>query len=157
MPLPLTAPDLRGSDLMLSVPRRAVLAVAPLLVLTLAACSGASITPLPSGAEAPSDCARVADGVIPFSAKDLRFSAPCMIAYVGEAFTIHFTNEDSQPHNVAVYQDASKSSSVMQGAIVATQGKSADYEVDAMNLGTHFFDCTVHAEMKGNLYVVPKP
>jgi plastocyanin len=140
---------------MLSVPRRALPTVAALLVLTLAACSGAaSMTPLPSGAEPPGDCVRVADGVITFSAKDLTFSAPCMVANAGEAFTIQFTNEDSQPHNVAVYQDSSKASAIMQGDIVTTQGDSADYEVEALDEGQYFFDCTVHAEMKGTLYVV---
>jgi plastocyanin len=140
---------------MLSVPRRAAPAVAALLVLTLAACSGAaSTTPLASGAEPPSTCVRVADGVIAFSAKDLEFSAPCMVTNAGEAFTIHFTNEDSQPHNVAVYQDSSKGSAIMQGEIVMTQGDSADYEVEALDEGEYFFDCTVHNEMKGTLYVV---
>jgi plastocyanin len=140
---------------MLSVPRRAVPAVAALLVLSMAACSGAaSMTPLPSGAQPPSDCVRVAEGVITFSAKDLEFSAPCMVANAGEAFTIHFTNEDSQPHNVAVYQDSSKAGPVMQGDIVTTQGDLADYEVGALDEGQYFFDCSVHQEMTGTLYVV---
>jgi plastocyanin len=130
--------------------------VAALLSLTLAACSGAaSTTPLASGAEPPSDCVRVADGVITFSAADLKFSAPCMVAGAGEEFTIHFTNEDSQPHNVAVYQDATKASRIMDGdPIVTTQGDSADYEVEALDEGQYFFDCTVHPEMKGTLFVV---
>jgi plastocyanin len=140
---------------MLSVPRRAVPAVAALLVFTMAACSGAaSTTPLPSGAQPPSDCVRVAEGVITFSAKDLEFSAPCMVANAGEAFTIHFTNEDSQPHNVAIYQDSSKGSAILQGDIVTTQGDSADYEVEALDEGQYFFDCSVHQEMTGTLYVV---
>jgi plastocyanin len=139
-----------------TVSRRALPAVVALLVLTLAACSGAATTtPLPSGAEPPSDCARVADGVISIEAVSLKYTAPCMVAIAGEAFTIHFTNKDTQPHNVAVYRDASKASAIMQGDIVSTQGDFADYEVNALDEGQYFFDCTVHpSEMKGTLYVV---
>jgi plastocyanin len=137
--------------------RRALPAVVAVLALALVACSSAaSVTPLPSGAEPPSDCARVADGVITFSAKNLKFSAPCLVANAGEAFTIHFTNEDSQPHDVAVYEDSTKARTIMDGdPIISTQGDSADYEVEALNTGQYYFDCTVHpADMNGTLYVV---
>jgi plastocyanin len=142
---------------MLSVARRLLPAVAGLLALSLAACSGAaSITPLPSGAEPPSDCARVADGVITLSAHNLKFSAPCLVANAGEAFTIHFTNDDSQPHDVAVYGDSTKATTIMNGdPIVSTKGQSADYQVQALDEGQYYFDCTVHpADMNGTLYVV---
>ena len=135
---------------------RRLLPAATLLIVVLAACSsGASTTPLPSGAEPPSDCARVEDGVITMSAQNLEFSAPCMVANAGEAFTIHFTNDDTQPHNVAVYQDTTKANEIMRGDIVSTQGTSDDYEVDALDAGQYYFDCTVHpADMNGVLYVV---
>jgi plastocyanin len=142
---------------MLSVARRWLPAVAGLLALNLAACSGAaSVTPLPSGAEPPSDCARVADGVITLSAHNLKFSAPCMVANAGEAFTIHFTNDDSQPHDVAVYADSTKATTIMKGdPIVSTKGQSADYQVPAQDEGQYYFDCTIHpADMNGTLYVV---
>lgn len=151
------APDCEVPTLIVPVPRRLLPAVAGLLALTLVACSGAaSSTPLPSGAEPPSDCARVADGVITLSAHNLKFSAPCMVANAGEAFTIHFTNEDSQPHNVAVYQDSTKSTAIVDGdPIVPTKGDSADYQVQALDEGPYFFDCTIHpADMSGTLYVV---
>ena len=136
--------------------RRALPLVAGVMALILAACSGgASVTPLPSGAEPPSDCARVQDGVITLSAADLKFSAPCMVANAGEAFTIHFTNDDTQPHNVAVYNDSSKSTKIMGGDIISTKGQSLDYDVEAQDEGQYYFDCEVHPEaMNGTLYVV---
>ncbi|HEY8177624.1 MAG TPA: plastocyanin/azurin family copper-binding protein, partial [Candidatus Limnocylindria bacterium] len=123
--------------------------------VVLAACSsGASTTPLPSGAEPPSDCARVEDGVIALSAADLEFSAPCLVANAGEAFTIHFVNGDDMPHNVAVYNDSSMSNEIMRGEIQNGQGE-IDYEVEALDAGQYYFDCTVHpADMNGTLYVV---
>jgi plastocyanin len=133
---------------------RRLLPAATLLVIALAACSSApSTTPLPSGAEPPSDCARVEDGVITLSAADLEFSAPCLVANAGEAFVIQLTNEDSQPHNVAVYEDSSKANEYSRGEIL-NQGQTADTEVEALDAGHYYFDCQVHAEMNGTLYVV---
>jgi plastocyanin len=140
-----------------SISRRTGLAVAGLLALTLAACSGgATVTPLPSGAEPPADCVRVdADGVITLSADNLEFSAPCMVADAGEAFTIRFTNNESQPHNVALYQDSSKANEIFRGDTITVPGESLDYPVEALDAGQYYFDCTVHpAEMNGTLYVV---
>ena len=143
----------------LSVPRRLASPFAGLAALTIAlvACSaGVSTTPLPSGAEPPADCARVdADGVITLSADNLEFSAPCMVANAGEAFTIRFTNNESQPHNVALYNDSTKANEIYRGEIVTGPNQSIDYPIEALDAGQYYFDCTVHpADMKGTLYVV---
>ena len=134
---------------------RRLLPVATLFVIVLAACSGAaSTTPLPSGAEPPADCVRVEDGVITIGARELAFTAPCMVANAGEAFTIHFVNGDAMPHNVAVYNDSSKANEILRGEIQPGQGE-IDYEVEALDAGEYYFDCTVHpADMTGTLYVV---
>jgi plastocyanin len=134
---------------------RRLVPVATLLVIVLAACSSAaSSTPLPSGAEPPSDCARVESGVITIEAENLEFSAPCMVANAGEAFTIHFVNNDAMPHDVAVYNDNSRSNELMRGEIQNGEGEM-DYPVDALDAGQYYFDCTVHpTDMNGTLYVV---
>ena len=142
-----------------SAPRRLASPFAGLAALSVAlvACSsGVSTSPLPSGAEPPADCARVdADGVITLSADNLEFSAPCLVANAGQAFTIHFTNDESQPHNVAVYNDSTKANEIYRGEIVTGPDQSLDYPIDALDAGQYYFDCTVHpAEMNGPLYVV---
>jgi plastocyanin len=126
------------------------------LSLALAACSGgSSSTPPASGGEPPADCARVdGAGVITFSADNLKFSAPCLVANAGEAFTIHFTNEDSEPHNVAGYQDASKANEIFRGAYITGPDQSTDVEVGALDAGEYYFDCQIHTNMNGTLYVV---
>jgi plastocyanin len=127
------------------------------LTIALVACSsGVSTTPLPSGAEPPGDCARVdADGVITLSADNIEFSAPCMVANAGEAFTIRFTNNESQPHDVAVYRDSTKANEVYRGEIITGPDQSLDYPIEALEAGQYYFDCTVHpADMNGTLYVV---
>lgn len=138
------------------VSRRSLPVLAGLLALTLAACSAApTLTPLPSGAEPPSDCARVEGGVITLTADNLEFSAPCLVANAGEAFTINFTNLESQPHNVAIYTDSTKADSILEGEIISTEGESLDYAVEALDAGEYYFDCTVHpSDMFGTLYAV---
>jgi plastocyanin len=140
------------------VPRRLASPIAGLAALTFAliACSaGVSSTPLPSGAEPPADCARVdASGVITLSAENIEFSAPCMVANAGEAFTIHFTNNESEPHNVAAYNDSSKANEIYRGEIIAGPDQSLDYPIEALDAGEYYFDCSVHLEMNGTLYVV---
>jgi plastocyanin len=139
-----------------AVSRRPLALAAGALAIMLTACSGAaSFTPLPSGAQPPSNCATVESGVITLSAKDTKFSAPCMVANAGEAFTIHFTNDDAMPHNVAIYPDSAKASTIMKGGILANKGDITDYKVDAQDAGEYYFDCQVHPEvMNGILYVV---
>jgi plastocyanin len=77
-----------------------------------------------------------------------------MVANAGEAFTIHFTNEDTQPHDVNVYPDSSKGETLMDGDVITTQGESMDYEVEAQDEGQYYFDCSIHTDMNGTLYVV---
>jgi plastocyanin len=127
--------------------------------LALAACSSgtgsAEWTPLPSGAEPPTACARAdADGVIAISADRLAFSAPCMVAPAGVAFVVRFTNDEPEPHNVAIYTDRSKETSITVGDTITGADKTVDYPVDALAAGDYYFDCSVHpAMMRGALYV----
>jgi plastocyanin len=127
------------------------------LTLALAACSSRSAewTPLPSGAEPPATCARSdAEDVIAISADQSRFSAPCMAASAGMAFVVRFTNNESEPHNVAIYTDRSKGASVTVGDTITGPDKTVDYPADALAAGDYYFECTIHpATMNGALYV----
>jgi plastocyanin len=140
-----------------SATRRVAPALAGLAALLLAACSSTvSTTPLPSAGGPPADCARVdADSVIALSANNLKFSAPCMVANAGESFTIHFANDEAQPHNVEVFTDTSKATKLFGGDIISGPNQTIDYSIDALDAGEFYFDCQVHAgEMNGTLYVV---
>ena len=97
-------------------------------------------------------------GVITLSAKNIKFSAPCMVADAGDAFTIRFTNQESVPHDVAVYTDSSKDNEIMRGDVITGPDKTIDYSVEALDAGEYYFNCTVHPAMNGALYVVqPAP
>jgi plastocyanin len=129
------------------------------VALALAACGSgtgsAEWTPLPSGVEPPAACARAdADGVIAISANQLAFSAPCMVAPAGVAFVVRFTNDEPEPHNVAIYTDRTKETSITVGDTISGPAKTVDYPVDALAAGDYYFNCSVHpAMMRGALYV----
>ena len=92
----------------------------------------------------------VENGVIEIGARDLAFTQPCMVANAGEAFTIHFVNADSMPHDVAIYNDSSKSNEIMRGEVQPGQ-REIDYEVEAL-MRASTTDCTIHpADMNGTL------
>lgn len=121
------------------------------LIGLLAACSGATTTP-----SAALTCIQAdADNVVQLSAQDLQFSADCIEVAAGEPITIEFTNLESQPHNVAVYQDSSKATEVMRGEIITGPDESITYEVPALGAGDHFFECSVHTAMNGTLRAAP--
>jgi plastocyanin len=105
-----------------------------------AACSTASAQPLPSGP--------VADGPT-IVAKDLKFTTPTVEVKAGTNVTLHFDNEDSAPHNVAIFTDSSASSAVSIGEIVASGKK--DQVVPALKAGSYFFRCDIHHDMTGTI------
>jgi plastocyanin len=139
-----------------AVLRRSTIALPLALALLLGACSaGASPSSEASSGDPMADCVRVEDGVITISANNLEFSAPCMVANAGEAFTIHFVNEEAIPHDVAVYREEARTNLIMRGEPINGPEAETDYDVEALDAGEYYFDCTIHpADMNGTLYVV---
>ena len=107
------------------------------------ACSSAAAQPKPSGAVDPNGPTIVA--------KDMVFAPASVEIAAGKNVTIHFDNQDSAPHNVAIYKDASASEKISVGEI-ATAAK-VDQVVPALAAGTYFFRCDVHTNMTGTIVV----
>ena len=84
------------------------------------------------------------------SARDNQFSTAALEAPAGEPFQIAFENQESAPHNVAIYRDASAAEKLF-GADPFSGPASVVYEVPALEAGTYFFRCDVHPDMKGEL------
>lgn len=105
-----------------------------------AACSSAA-APAPSGSVDPNGPTIVA--------KDMKFAGGPVEVKAGTNFTLHFDNQDSAPHNVAIYTDSNASSAVSIGEVV-TAGKK-DQVVAALKPGTYFFRCDVHHDMTGTI------
>ncbi len=89
---------------------------------------------------------------IAVAAADLAFDTDS-ITLAPEGTLIDFANEDSQPHNVAIYPSEDQLSEVLfQGAII-NGGASANYEVPEMEVGEYYFQCDVHPTMNGEAVV----
>jgi len=124
--------------------KRALTVLAPFaLAIGLAACSSASggqggATPPPPPA-----------GGVQVVAKDIAFKQTSLTVNAGTAFDLQFVNQDSAPHNVAIYVDSSAAKKVFGGDVIT--GGQTDYRVPALAAGTYFFRCDVHPDMKGTI------
>jgi len=115
------------------------------LAAFLAACSGANAAP---ATPAPS----VGADAITISSKDMKFSTDKLVAPAGKAFQIVYDNQESAPHNVAIYSDQGFSQKVFAEEPFSGP-KSVTYTVPALDAGTYFFRCDLHTEMKGTIEV----
>ena len=70
-----------------------------------------------------------------------------------EGTVINFDNQDTQPHNIAIYPGADQlKDPLFQGAIINGGAKTA-YEVPAIEVGEYYFQCDVHPTMNGDAIV----
>ena len=106
----------------------------------------ATPSPAPSGA--------TSGEVIKLSAKDIKFDQTSLTATAGQPFTIQFTNEDTVPHNVAIFEGTDATGkNVFRGSILPG-GQSVTYDVPALAAGSYYFHCDVHpTQMFGTLTV----
>lgn len=116
------------------------------LAAMLAACSGGGSTP---GSESAAPSAPSGETVT-ITAKDLAFGQAEVPVPADEAFTIVLDNQESAPHNVAVYSDESASTKISIGEIFSGPAQKSQ-AVPALAAGRYFFRCDVHPDMKGTL------
>jgi plastocyanin len=120
--------------------RTPALFAAAVFTAIVAACSGggsaASISPPP---EADVTITAVGNA---FEPRQLTIAA-------NRPFELFFRNLDGQPHNVAIYSDASASRSFYKGETITDTARL--YEIPALAAAQYFFRCDVHPEMTGTL------
>ena len=119
-------------------------ALVALAIAVLAACSAGS-----SGRAAEPS---IAPDALRISAVDLVFSTDTLSAPADEPFQIAFDNQESAPHNVAIYRDESAAEKVF-GSDPFSGPAVVVYDVPALAAGTYFFRCDVHPDMAGQLTV----
>jgi plastocyanin len=117
------------------------------ILLVLGACSSGVAAPVPSGPPASVD-----PNAVRISARDLKFSTAQLSAPADKAFSIVFDNQESAPHNVAIYRDESASQKILVEDPFGGP-KVVTYQVGPLGAGSYFFRCDVHPEMKGTLTV----
>ena len=118
------------------------------LAAVLAACggggggtdgAGGAQTPGQTGPENPS-----------ISAQNIEFNTDTLIVPAGSEFTLSFTNNEGQPHNVSIYREEG-GERLFEGEIITGPDATADYNVPALEPGTYYFQCDVHPEMNGTV------
>ena len=121
--------------------------LAPLALATVAlaaAACGSTSAADPSAPAAPADPNAPA-----VSANALKFDKADVAVPAGKAFQLTFTNQESAPHNVAIYTDSSAATNLFRGEIFSSGSKV--YDVPALEAGTYFFRCDVHPDMTGTI------
>jgi len=81
----------------------------------------------------------------------MAFDQETLNAPAGAAWSLELVNEDSIPHNAAIYRDASATETLFVGELVT--GATIVYNVPALEPGMYFFRCDLHRDMKGTLIV----
>lgn len=97
--------------------------------------------PPPSASSAPGAT------VIELTAAQLAFSTDRIEVPAGKPFVIRLVNEDTVPHDVAIYAGADE---LFNGTDLAGGG-TIEYQVPALEAGTYDFLCTIHPNMNGTL------
>jgi plastocyanin len=126
--------------------KRIVATLALAAVALAAAACGSTNAGEPSGPASPAPADPGAPVVV---ARDLRFTAAEVAVPAGTPFQLTFENQESAPHNVAIYTDASARQSRFQGEILSSGTRV--YEVPALAAGSYFFRCDVHPDMVGTI------
>jgi plastocyanin len=111
-----------------------------LVIVAVAACSGggaaASLTP-PPGINAT------------VTAQNNEFIEQTIEVPAGRSTRLFFKNLDGQPHNIAIYADASAAQSLFVGETITNAAQ--EYDVPALAPGDYFFRCDVHPDMTGTV------
>ncbi|MGH2748021.1 MAG: cupredoxin domain-containing protein, partial [Actinomycetota bacterium] len=92
-------------------------------------------------------------GGLSISAESIQFNRDELTVPAGEEFTLSFQNNDTVPHNVAIYPGAEQiegDQALFQGDIF-TGPASRDYDVPAIEAGEYYFQCDVHPAMNGTV------
>ncbi|MBA2726094.1 MAG: cupredoxin domain-containing protein [Actinobacteria bacterium] len=88
------------------------------------------------------------------SAEGLAFSTETLELPADKPAEIPFSNEDTEPHNIAIYGTAAdgptKTDPLFTGEIIEG-GQETTYSVDPLKKGEYYFQCDVHPNMKGTV------
>lgn len=94
------------------------------------------------------------------TAANLAFDAKQLLLKSGSPLEINLTNQDTVPHNIAIYrtpQDAqAQTASLFKGTLI-NAGARTSYRVPPLQVGTYYFQCDIHPAMNGAVTVEEAP
>jgi plastocyanin len=90
---------------------------------------------------------------IAVSAKNVAFDTKT-IKLPASGAEIAFSNEDNQPHNIAIFPNANDLQTVLFRGDITQPGATSTYKVGSLKPGTYYFHCDVHPQqMTGTVTV----
>jgi plastocyanin len=111
--------------------------------------------PPDQGGQVPTECTEVQDGTVAIVASSLQFDTSCIQVLAGEPFTIEFSNEDPDQHNVSIYPSADDVADPILQEPAFNGPAEETYEVPALEVAQNYFQCDVHpTTMNGIVDVV---
>jgi len=126
----------------------------PLLIGIVIAQLGFGAPAEEASAEAGGASAVEGDAVL--VAENLAFDTDAIELAAGKTQTIGLDNQDSAPHNLAIYKNeqagVSQEGALFDGEDVPA-GSSTENEVDPLDAGKMYFQCDLHPSMKGDVVV----
>jgi plastocyanin len=85
------------------------------------------------------------------SATNRQFSTASLALPAGRPVTIHFTNNDPDQHNVAIFRGEDATGDVVFRGEIFAGPETMEYRFDAPEPGEYFFHCDVHPDMTGTI------
>jgi plastocyanin len=96
--------------------------------------------------------------VVALAAFNIAFEPTSLNVPAGEAFTLRFNNRDAQvQHNVEIFDNKGFGGQPLFAGDLVTGVRTVNYAVDALQAGTYYFRCIVHASMTGEMQAAAAP
>lgn len=109
-------------------------------------------TPAPSAAPSVGGSGGPPPGSpVAISASGIKFSTDHLEGPAAKPFQLAFDNQEAVPHNVQIFEGPDPGSAPAFTGTIITGPKQTTYEVPALAAGPHYFQCSVHPNMKGTL------
>ncbi|WP_292521507.1 cupredoxin domain-containing protein [Methanoculleus sp.] len=91
--------------------------------------------------------------MVNITAQDIAFNTETITVPAGANVTMVFDNQDSVPHNVAVYDSSLRSEEIFVGDIITGPAEITYTFMAPSEPGTYYFQCDVHPSMNGDFIV----
>src|SRR5262245_63527211 len=90
--------------------------------------------------------------VVALAAFNIAFEPTSLDVPAGQAFTLRFNNRDANTqHNVEIFESKDFTGQPLFAGDLVTGVRTVNYAVDALQAGTYYFRCIVHANMTGEM------
>ena len=100
---------------------------------------------------AGSESGSAAGGTTAVAASGTAFDTETLELTAGEETEIDFANEDSQQHNISIYEEEG-GADLFLGELVPP-GQAITYTIPGLDKGNYYFQCDVHPGMNGEVTV----